>query len=333
MSEITHDNDAIAPATGSAGGELGGLDFSGTASGGIDPEVSGALDDGNAASGDEAAGAEKDAKNLGDASENLDENEDASANKAGDVDTELSAGEGSGAASPALSSSPSSSAPMSSPQQPPMQPMSMPQQPQMPQMPKPSQGMFSMPASMLKDLAGNVKPDSELSGKSGSGSGADFGGKPVSADKIDVGNVTYDKTGLGPLTDSEMNATIEKALDLNGISKDPEVRAQWHEVLNFMAQGESSRNPDAVNLTDSNAIGAPAADGHPGQSSRGIWQTIPTTFAAHHVGGTSTNIYDPISSGSAAVAYIMDRYDVNPNGGSSLQKFYSNRMGGGYTGY
>lgn len=217
-----------------------------------------------------------------------------------------------------------------------MQPMSMPQTPQMPQMPQAPQGMYQMPAQMFKDLAGNMKPSSELAkgGQGGDKGGISFGaGKPVGDDAIDVSKVTYDKTGLGVLTDSELKATIEKALDLNGISDDPKVRSQWQEVLTFMADKESSRNPDAVNLTDSNAIGAPAADGHPGQSSRGIWQTIPTTFAGNHVAGTSTNIYDPVACGAASIRYILNRYDVDPAGGASLQAFYSRRMGGGYTGY
>ena len=119
----------------------------------------------------------------------------------------------------------------------------------MPQMPQAPQGMYQMPAQMFKDLAGNMKPSTELSGVGSKGkSDINFGaGAASKEDKVDVSKVTYDKTGLGVLTDSELKATIDKALDLNGVSDDPKVRGQWHEVLSFMAEKESSRNPDAVN--------------------------------------------------------------------------------------
>ena len=94
------------------------------------------------------------------------------------------------------------------------------------------------------------------------------------------------------------------------------------------------RNDKHVFLTgNSNAHGAPAADGHPFNCSRGIWQCIPTTFAAHHVSGTSANIYDPVASCAASINYSMSRYHIDPHGGSSLQAFYASRMKGGYTGY
>ncbi|TXH11187.1 MAG: lytic transglycosylase domain-containing protein [Spirochaetes bacterium] len=246
-----------------------------------------------------------------------------------DIDTELSADHGGpgGSAtrlgSPMGGGMPPGGAPMAAapmpPQMPPMQ---------MPQAPAPT-GNYTMPASMMSKLMDNFDP----SKASSAGKDSLMAANGIKEGKIPPGSVTMQKTGLGPLSKSQMHATIEKALDLNGISKDPKVRSQWHSVLEFMAKKESSYNPDAVNLHDTNARGARAMDGHPGQCSRGIWQTIPTTFAANHVSGTSSNIYDPVASGAAAVRYIMGRYDVDPAGGASLQKFYANRMAGGYTGY
>lgn len=96
------------------------------------------------------------------------------------------------------------------------------------------------------------------------------------------------------------------------------------------------RNGEHVFLTgNSNAHGATAADGNPFNCSRGIWQTIPTTFAAYHVSGTSAAIYDPVASGAAAINYISGKYNVDKNGGASLDAFYARRGGGGgsYTGY
>lgn len=329
---IQHENEETQSGISSA--QDGIADGTETAGGNIDPSVSGALEEGNAETDGDLDGARDGTDRLKDASDALDDNEGRNASNAGGIDTELSSDGGSGRGSPMLGSGsgmpqqqPQMFAPQASPQ-PQMPPMQMPQTPQM------NPANFKMPQESLNKLLSgyNPKEASTAGGSNDLGRAAPKGGIS-NADKIDVSQVRYDKTGLGPLTNSELRAVIDEALDKNGISKDPSVRAQWHEVLTFMAEKESSRNPDAVNLTDSNAIGAPAADGHPGQSSRGIWQTIPTTFAAYHVAGTSTNIYDPVACGAAAVNYIMDRYNVDPSGGSSLQAFYSRRMGGGYTGY
>jgi LysM repeat protein len=63
---------------------------------------------------------------------------------------------------------------------------------------------------------------------------------------------------------------------------------------------ESSGNPNAINLWDSNA-----AAGHP---SKGLLQTIQSTFDTYHVAGTSTNIYDPVANITAACNYAFHVY-------------------------
>ncbi|MFF5504830.1 transglycosylase SLT domain-containing protein [Streptomyces roseolus] len=63
---------------------------------------------------------------------------------------------------------------------------------------------------------------------------------------------------------------------------------------------ESSGNPLAVNLWDSNA-----AKGTP---SKGLLQVIDPTFAAYHVPGTSLDPYDPVANITAACNYAADRY-------------------------
>lgn len=96
------------------------------------------------------------------------------------------------------------------------------------------------------------------------------------------------------------------------------------------------RNGEHVFLTgNSNAHGAIAADGNPFNCSRGIWQTIPTTFAAYHVSGTSSSVYEPVANCSSAINYAMDRYNIPKEGGPALERFYQARGGGsgGYTGY
>jgi hypothetical protein len=63
---------------------------------------------------------------------------------------------------------------------------------------------------------------------------------------------------------------------------------------------ESSGNPNAINLWDSNA-----AKGIP---SKGLLQVIDPTFNAYHVAGTSYNIYDPVANITAACNYAAHRY-------------------------
>ncbi|WP_432056010.1 transglycosylase SLT domain-containing protein [Streptomyces sp. bgisy022] len=63
---------------------------------------------------------------------------------------------------------------------------------------------------------------------------------------------------------------------------------------------ESSGNPQAINLWDSNA-----AKGTP---SKGLLQVIDPTFAAYHVPGTVYDPYDPVANITAACNYAADRY-------------------------
>jgi hypothetical protein len=63
---------------------------------------------------------------------------------------------------------------------------------------------------------------------------------------------------------------------------------------------ESSGNPRAINLWDSNA-----AKGIP---SKGLLQVIDPTFNAYHVAGTSFDVYDPVANITAACNYAAARY-------------------------
>ncbi|MEU5597055.1 transglycosylase SLT domain-containing protein [Streptomyces sp. NPDC020298] len=63
---------------------------------------------------------------------------------------------------------------------------------------------------------------------------------------------------------------------------------------------ESSGNPVAINLWDSNAAA--------GIPSKGLLQVIDPTFASYHVAGTSYNIYDPVANITAACNYAAHRY-------------------------
>ncbi|MDF9812426.1 transglycosylase SLT domain-containing protein [Streptomyces sp. SPB162] len=63
---------------------------------------------------------------------------------------------------------------------------------------------------------------------------------------------------------------------------------------------ESSGNPQAINLTDSNAMA--------GIPSKGLLQVIDPTFAEYHVEGTSMDIYDPVANITAACNYAAANY-------------------------
>lgn len=83
---------------------------------------------------------------------------------------------------------------------------------------------------------------------------------------------------------------------------------------------ESSGNPHAINLWDSNA-----AAGHP---SKGIMQTIDSTFNAHALPG-HRDIWNPVDNIIAGVRYSIDRYGSvgNVPGVANLSS------GQGYVGY
>ncbi|MFJ1586883.1 lytic transglycosylase [Streptomyces sp. NPDC088197] len=68
---------------------------------------------------------------------------------------------------------------------------------------------------------------------------------------------------------------------------------------------ESSGNPQAINLYDSNAAA--------GIPSKGLLQVIDPTFQAYHVDGTSWDIYDPVANITAACNYAAANYGSMDN--------------------
>ena len=157
---------------------------------------------------------------------------------------------------------------------------------------------------------------------------------PQKPEPLDVSQVSLEKYPGGPLTEQQTADVIDQALTINGIPNDSALREQWQQLYQHMAQNESGRDPNAGNDWDSNATGATQSDGLPANSSRGIWQCIPTTFAAYHMAGTSSSIYDPVSSASASINYVMQTYGVSADGGG-LEAFMQRQGvgGGSYQGY
>lgn len=160
MGNINWDSDSLHASTGSARGDLATLNFESGDSSGMDPEISGSLDEGNTEATAETEGASEDTENLDEGIDGLDETDDENGEELGGVDTELSAdGDASGVGGPGgtgnkdqLSSalpSQQTASPASS---------GSPQMPQMPSMGSPSSGgsgggMPSLPQMTQADLA------------------------------------------------------------------------------------------------------------------------------------------------------------------------------------
>ncbi|WP_280274789.1 transglycosylase SLT domain-containing protein [Nocardia wallacei] len=68
---------------------------------------------------------------------------------------------------------------------------------------------------------------------------------------------------------------------------------------------ESTGNPQAINLYDSNAAA--------GIPSKGLLQVIDPTFAAYHVEGTPFDVWDPVANIVAACNYAAHRYGSMDN--------------------
>lgn len=97
--------------------------------------------------------------------------------------------------------------------------------------------------------------------------------------------------------------------------------ADWVNGLETIAMHESGGNPNAENDWDSNAAA--------GDPSRGLMQTIMSTFNAYRLGSLSSNIFDPVSNIAAGIRYIQSRY----GGIGSVPGLVSMAHGGGYVGY
>lgn len=180
------------------------------------------------------------------------------------------------------------------------------------------------------DMGGYAYPDLDMSAPMMEGDGMVMVGEPTDQTMIDVSQVDFSRPPDMTLSDEELNACMDEVLYRAGIT-DEEAAGKWRTVLKMIAEHESNFNPAAGNDWDSNAVGATQADGLPAQSSRGLMQTIPSTFAANHMGGTSTNIYDPVASMGAAVNYLQSRYGCDQFG-NGLDEFYAARSGT-YHGY
>jgi tape measure domain-containing protein len=99
------------------------------------------------------------------------------------------------------------------------------------------------------------------------------------------------------------------------------VGVDWTAGLAQIISHESGGNPMAINLTDSNAAA--------GDPSRGLMQTIMSTFESFRLSSLPDDIYNPVANIVAGIRYIMSRYGSigNVPGLKSLE------AGGSYVGY
>lgn len=104
-----------------------------------------------------------------------------------------------------------------------------------------------------------------------------------------------------PVYENNLDGWIRQSLDIlhaNGIPAS-------YEGIHRNVMRESTGNPQAINLWDSNA-----AKGIP---SKGLLQVIDPTFAAYHVPGTAFDVWDPVANIVAACNYAAHRYGSMDN--------------------
>lgn len=104
-----------------------------------------------------------------------------------------------------------------------------------------------------------------------------------------MGNIAYDLTaGV-----EQWRGTVKQALGMLGLP------LSLDETVLRRMQQESSGNPNAINLTDSNAMA--------GTPSKGLMQVIDPTFLAHKMAGYD-NIWAPLDNILASLRYAQSRY-------------------------
>ncbi|MEV0332430.1 transglycosylase SLT domain-containing protein [Nocardia sp. NPDC050717] len=104
-----------------------------------------------------------------------------------------------------------------------------------------------------------------------------------------------------PAYPDNLDGWIRQALDIMAAKGIPGT----YEGIHRNIMRESTGNPQAINLWDSNAaMGIP---------SKGLLQVIDPTFAAYHVEGTPFDVWNPVSNIVAACNYAAHRYGSMDN--------------------
>lgn len=153
--------------------------------------------------------------------------------------------------------------------------------------------MANLPLAFAELLGGGILLTAGISGSSIS---QVFAGQ-ASLKSLDAGGAASGGApgGGAPAAPAKVRAWVAKGLTLAGVPATP---ANIDTVVGRVMQ-ESGGNPQAINLTDSNAQA-----GHP---SKGFLQTIDSTFHTYMVPGHG-NIWNPVDNTAAAVRYMLARY-------------------------
>lgn len=104
-----------------------------------------------------------------------------------------------------------------------------------------------------------------------------------------------------PVYPDNLDGWIRQALDIMQANNIP----GSYDGIHRNVMRESTGNPHAINLWDSNAAA--------GIPSKGLLQVIDPTFRAYHVEGTSWDIYDPVANIAAACNYAARTYGSMDN--------------------
>ncbi|TLG10304.1 hypothetical protein FEK35_14000 [Nocardia cyriacigeorgica] len=99
-----------------------------------------------------------------------------------------------------------------------------------------------------------------------------------------------------PVYPDNLDGWIRQALDIMAAKGIP---GSYDGIMRNIMR-ESTGNPQAINLWDSNAAA--------GIPSKGLLQVIDPTFAAYYVEGTPFDIWNPVSNIVAACNYAAQRY-------------------------
>lgn len=167
--------------------------------------------------------------------------------------------------------------------------------------------------------AGN--PSSQLLGNTSHGGGTAYHGGGSHSGTSYTGGLASGSSGgpVGPMPTGTQAEWIKEAIRV--------LREQGYDVSDSDAaiiaaiiEHESGGNPHAINNWDSNA-----AAGHP---SKGLMQTIDSTFNSYKVAGHE-DIWNPVDNIVAASRYSIDRYGSLGN----VPGIAAMRGGGGYVGY
>ncbi|GAA5065210.1 transglycosylase SLT domain-containing protein [Nocardia callitridis] len=104
-----------------------------------------------------------------------------------------------------------------------------------------------------------------------------------------------------PTYANNLDGWIREALD---IMHEKGIPGSYEGIMRNI-QRESTGDPKAINLWDSNAIA--------GIPSKGLLQVIDPTFNSYHVEGTSHDVWDPVANIAAACNYAAHRYGSMDN--------------------